>query len=360
MLVGDAGGTKTRLALCEPGAGRRTIGARQDRRSGRGPRGSVRLIEPATFPSGSFPTLDAIAREYLRRTGARPSRAVFGVAGPVVEGRAEITNLPWRMSEAGLRRSLRVRGVRLLNDLVATAWAVPALGPRDTRVINRGTAERGGAIAVIAPGTGLGQAFLTWDGTRYRAHPSEGGHSDFAPPTELAAQLLAFLRPTVPHVSVEWVCSGMGIPHLYAFLKSRGEPEPAWLAEQLAAAGDPAPVLAAAALDRTRPCPIAEHTLQLFVDILGAEAANLAVKVLATGGVYLAGGIPAKIAPALTGGRFMRAFTRKGRVSDLVARIPVRLVVHPEPALIGAVRAAFDGEDAQCYHGPRRSHGGNG
>ena len=344
LLVGDVGGTKTRLALYEPGAVRRTGRTRQDRHpGGEGRRETASLVDPTTFPSASFPTLDAVAREYLRRTGARPSRAVFGVAGPVVEGRAEITNLPWRISEAGLRRSLGVRAVRLLNDLVATAWAVPALGPRDTRVVNRGTAERDGAIAVIAPGTGLGQAFLTWDGTRYRAHPSEGGHSDFAPPTELAGDLLAFLRPTVPHVSAEWVCSGMGIPHLYAFMKAKGATEPAWLTKQLAAAADPAPVIAAAALDRRRSCPIAEQTLELFVDILGAEAGNLAVKVLATGGLYLAGGIPPKIAGALTDGRFMRAFTRKGRVADLVARMPVRLIVHPEPALVGAVRAAFDG-----------------
>jgi len=333
LLVGDVGGTKTRLALYEDSArSRRPAGRRGD---------AVRLIEPATFPSGASPSLGTIAKEYLRRTGARPARAAFGVAGPVVGGRAEITNLPWRISETALRRTLGVRSVRLLNDLVATAWAVPALGPRDTRNINRGVAEPGGAIGVVAPGTGLGQAFLTWDGARYRAHPSEGGHSDFAPPTELTTDLLAFMRRTVPHVSVESVCSGIGIPHLYAFLKSRGEPEPAWLAARLAAATDPAPVIAGAALDRERPCPIASATLDLFVDILGAEAGNLAVKVLATGGVYLAGGIPPKIVDALTDGRFMRAFARKGRLTDLLVRIPVRLVLHPEPALVGAVRAAL-------------------
>lgn len=333
LLVGDVGGTTTRLALYEDGGrGRGAAGRRGD---------AVRLVEPAAFPSRAAPSLEALVKEYLRRTGARPAGAAFGVAGPVVAGRAEITNLPWRLSEAALRRALGVRAVRLLNDLVAIAWAVPVLGPRDTRSINRGAAERGGTIGVVAPGTGLGQAFLTWDGTRYRAHPSEGGHSDFAPPTDLAADLLAFMRRTVPHVSVEWVCSGMGIPHLYAFLKSRGEPEPAWLADRLAAADDPAPVIAAAALDRERPCPIASATLDLFVDILGAEAGNLAVKVLATGGVYLAGGIPPKIAAALTDGRFMRAFTRKGRLTGLLSRIPVRLVVHPEPALVGAVRAVL-------------------
>ena len=149
------------------------------------------------------------------------------------------------------------------------------------------------------------------------------------------------MRGVVPHVSVEWVCSGMGIPHLYAFLRSRGEAEPAWLADRLASADDPTPVIVGAALDRERPCPIASATLELFVDILGAEAGNLAVKVLATGGMYLAGGIPPRITAALTDGRFMRAFTRKGRLTDLLARIPVRLVVHPQPALLGAVYAAL-------------------
>jgi glucokinase len=341
LLVGDAGGTKTRLALYE-------APARTGRAAPEHSRTRVRLSEPATFPSASFGTLEAIVTQYLRDTGARPVRAVFGVAGPVVAGTARITNLPWRLAEPRLRRALRVRSVRLLNDLVATAWAVPGLGPREMRTINRGAAQRGGTIGVVAPGTGLGEAFLAWDGTRYRAYPSEGGHADFAPPTDLAAGLLVFLRRTRPHVSVEWVCSGMGIPHIYAFLKARGEAaEPAWFAEQLAAADDPAPVIVNAALDRGRPCPIASATLDLFIEILGAEAGNMAVKVLATGGVYLAGGIPPKIAKALTDGRFMRAFTRKGRLADLLARIPVRLVTHPEPALIGAVRAAlFDAAGA--------------
>jgi len=330
LLVGDAGGTKTLLALYEPSPSRPRSLARKT---------PVRLIEPQSFRSAAFPTLEAIARHYLHRTGARAGRAVFGVAGPVVAGRAEITNLPWRISESGLRKALRVRSVRLLNDLVAIASAVPLLGPRDSRPINRGTAERGGAIGVVAPGTGLGEAFLTWDGTQYRAHPSEGGHSDFAPPTDLAAEALVFLRRTRPHISVEWVCSGMGIPHLYAFFRARGEAEPAWLADRLAAADDPAPVIVEAAQDRARPCRIALATLELFIDILGAEAGNLAVKVLATGGVYLAGGIPPKIAGALTDGRFMRAFIRKGRLEDLLAGIPVRLVVHSQPALLGAVHA---------------------
>lgn len=338
LLVGDAGGTKTRLALYEMPAGIRRDAADRTRTS-------VRLIEPATFPSASFETLEAIVARYLLDTRTRPTHAVFGVAGPVVDGRSQITNLPWQLSESTLRRALRVRSVRLLNDLVAIAWSVPGLRPHDTRTINRGRPSRGATIAVIAPGTGLGEAFLAWDGTQYRAYASEGGHSDFAPPSDLAADLLAFVRRTRPHVSIEWVCSGMGIPHLYAFLKARGEArEPAWFVEQIASAADPAPVIFNAALDGSRPCPIAASTLDLFLEILGAEAGNLAVKVLATGGVYLAGGIPPKISTALTDGRFMRAFTRKGRLTDLLSRIPVRLVVHSAPALLGAVRAALSGD----------------
>ncbi|HEV2357465.1 MAG TPA: glucokinase [bacterium] len=334
VLVGDIGGTKTRLGVYE-NAVHRPHG------TGRRVQGPIRIIEPATFPSASFPTLEALAREYLDRTRLRPDRAVFGVAGPIVAGRARVTNLPWRLSESGLRRALRVRSARLLNDLVATAWAVPVLGPRAMRTLNRGRPEPEGTLAVVAPGTGLGEAFLVWDGRRYRPYPSEGGHADFAPPTELAGDLLAFLRTTEPHVSVERVCSGIGIPHLYAFFRARAtHDEPAWLAERLAAAGDPAPVIVEAALDRDRPCAIAVATLELFVDILGAEAGNLAVKVLAAGGLFLAGGIPPRIVPALHDGRFMRAFTRKGRMADLLARIPVRVVMHPAPALVGAACAA--------------------
>jgi glucokinase len=346
LLVGDVGGTHTRLALYES-----TPSARRSSAAiGRRPRTLRALRAPAHYPSAQFASLEAVAAEYLRATGAQPERAVFGVAGPVVAGRAEVTNLPWRITEAGLRAALRVRSVRLLNDLAAIAWAIPVLGARDTRIINRGRPGPGGTIGVVAPGTGLGEAFLTWDGARYRAYPSEGGHSDFAPPTRLAAELLEFLRRRRAHVSVERVCSGTGIPHLYAFLKARGGREPAWLAERLAAGGDPAPVIVEAALDRRRPCRIARATLELFIDILGAEAGNLAVKVLATGGVYLAGGIPPKIIPALTDGRFMRAFTQKGRLSGLLRGIPVRLVVHPAPGLVGAAQSVLLGGTGESSH----------
>jgi glucokinase len=190
---------------------------------------------------------------------------------------------------------------------------------------------------VIAPGTGLGQAFLTWDGGRYYAHPSEGGHTDFAPSDDTEIALLRYLMRRFDHVSYEWVCSGMGIPNIYNFFKDSGYvPEPDWLAAELAAADDPTPVIVNRALERPQEAPLCKATLDLFVSVLGAEAGNLALKVLATGGVYLGGGIPPRILPALQDGRFMRAFLRKGRFGRLLERVPVHVILNPKSALMGA------------------------
>ncbi len=319
LLAGDVGGTKTALALVSPEAG------------------PSAPIAEATFPSGAHPSLEAVVRAFLDQTHASVARASFGVPGPVVGGRATATNLPWVVDEAVLRDRLRLSSVRLVNDLVATASAVPHLQPDDLRTLNAGRAEGGGAIAVIAPGTGLGEAFLTWDGTRYRAHPSEGGHADFAPTSERQLGLLGDLERREPHISYERVCSGLGLPHIYAYLKDSGvAKEPAWLAARLAQAPDPTPVIVEAALNPHPPCPLASATLETFVEILGAEAGNLALKVLATGGVYIGGGIPPRILSVLETGRFMEAFCRKGRLSGLLAGIPVHVIVHPATALFGA------------------------
>jgi glucokinase len=319
LLAGDIGGTKTALAVFTP------------------ERGPYAPVAEAVFPSAGYPGLDAIVREFLARTRLPVASAAFGVAGPVVGGRATVTNLPWTIDEAGLREELGLRSVRLINDLVAVARAVPHLRPEDLRTLWASEPAPGGAIAVIAPGTGLGEAFLTWDGTRYRPHPSEGGHADFAPASARQLGLLAHLGRDGEHVSYERVCSGRGLPHIYAFLKESGAAEePAWLAARLAGAADPTPVIAAAALHEDPPCPLARAALDTFVAILGAEAGNLALKVLATGGVYLGGGIPRRILPALEQGRFVEAFRRKGRMSDLLARIPVHVILHPDAGLVGA------------------------
>jgi glucokinase len=319
LLAGDIGGTKTNLAVFSPTAGVHAP-----------------LVE-ATFLSKDYASLEALANDFLAQTGVAVERASFGVAGPVVAGRAKITNLPWVMDEAQLQEALGLSSVRLLNDLSAIGHAIPWLEPADVHTLNEGQATPGGAIAVVAPGTGLGEAFLTWDGSRYQSHASEGGHADFAPSSQRQLGLLHYLMERFGHVSVERVCSGRGIPNIYAYLKESGSAEePSWLAEELAKASDPTPIIAKAALSGDRSCELCVSTLDVFVRILAAEAGNLALSVMATGGVYLGGGIPPRILPLLEDGPFLEAFVQKGRFSDMLSRIPVRVILNPKSALLGA------------------------
>jgi glucokinase len=321
LLAGDIGGTKTNLAVFSPEAGPRKP-----------------LVE-ATFLSADYDSLEALAGEFLAQVDFEAEQASFGVAGPVVAGQATITNLPWVMNESQLQAALNLApgGVRLLNDLTAIAHAVPWLEPDDLHTLNTGQADPGGSIAIIAPGTGLGEAFLTWDGSRYRAYASEGGHTDFAPANPFEGELLRYLQERFEHVSYERVCSGRGLPNIYAFLRDSGyAQEPAWLAEQLAGADDPTPVIVNAALRGERPCDLCVETLNSFVSILGTEAGNMALNVLATGGVYLGGGIPPRILSVLEGERFLQAFQRKGRLQGLMTRMPIHVILNPKAALIGA------------------------
>ncbi|MGI8915059.1 MAG: glucokinase [Chloroflexota bacterium] len=323
LLAGDIGGTKTDLALYTPAAGPRLPHAQ------------------AEFRSAGYPNLVTMVREFLGRVNLPVDRACFAVAGPVMAGQAKITNLPWLIDAATLAQDLHLGAVHLLNDLEAIAGAVPLLEPDDLHTLNAGTPVRGGTIAVIAPGTGLGEAFLTWDGTRYRAYASEGGHADFAPTDLLQVGLLQSLWDRNDHVSFEAVCSGLGIPHIYTYLRDRGSaPECPNVAAQLATATDPTPVIVEAALYPSTPSPLCAATLDTFVSILGAEAGNLALKVLATGGVYLAGGLPMRMIPLLDAGTFRQAFQRKGPFADLLAQLPIHVVVK-RAALIGAARYAF-------------------
>ena len=318
LLAGDIGGTKTDLAVFSPEAGPRAP------------------LVHAEFHSGSYPSLEAIAREFLARVQMPIECACFDVAGPVLAGRAKVTNLPWVVDAAALQQALHLRSVQLLNDLEATARAVPLLQPDELHTLNTGEPMPGAAMAVIAPGTGLGEAFLTWDGARYHAHPSEGGHADFAPTDPTQIGLLTYLQQRFAHVSVERVCSGTGLPHIYDYLRDSGyAPETPEVAKRLAAAQDRTPVIVEAALHASVPCPLCVTTLDTFVAILGAEASNLALKVLATGGVYLGGGMPVRIMSALENGRFMEAFQRKGRFTELLARVPVHVIVK-QVALLGA------------------------
>lgn len=323
LLAGDIGGTKTTLALFS---------------ADQGPR---RLLAEATYRSGDYLSLEAIIEDFLRGKSATIERAGFGVAGPVINGRSRITNLSWSVDTNALSHTLGGPPVTLLNDLEAIATAVPHLDGDDLVQLKPGEAEPGAPIAIIAPGTGLGEAFLIWNGRRYRPIPTEGGHADFAPSTPLELELLAYLQPRLDHVSYERVCSGLGVPNLYAFLRDSGRyPEPDWLRQQLIAAKDPTPIIMNAAVAGT--ADICVEVLDLFLSILGSEAGNLVLKLLATGGVYLGGGIPPRLVPQLKGPTFLDAFTRKGRFSGLLARVPVNVILHPRTALLGAAYAALE------------------
>ncbi len=319
VLAGDIGGTKTHLALFSAESGL-----------------SAPLAEE-TFPSGDYPCLEVMVQEFLARTRTEVGGASFGVAGPVVNGQAKITNLPWVMDEERLSKALGIAPVHLLNDLFALAYAVPFLIDKDLHVLNKGRAVSGGTTAVVAPGTGLGEAYLTWDGRTYRPQPSEGGHADFAPSNALEIGLLQYLLDRLGHVSYERVCSGSGLVNIYAYLKDSGHAEePEWLAEQMDSAHDHTPVIVKAALDEGKPCNLCQTTLEMFVSILGAEAGNMALKVMASGGVYLGGGIPPRLLSNLENGPFMDAFRRKGRMSKLMEGIPVYVILNPKAALMGA------------------------
>jgi glucokinase len=324
LLAGDIGGTKTLLGLYEPG------------------RGARQPVNEGEFPSGDYPGLEVMVREFLEQSGRTADYACFDVAGPVVRGRARLTNLPWSLEEESLARELGLKRVILLNDLKAIAYAVPRLEPGEVHTIHEGNPDPHGALAVIAPGTGLGEAYLVWSGTEYIACSSEGGHTDFGPADEMQVELWRYVAEKRGHVSYEWVCSGLGIAVIYDFLRYKGyAPEPPEFAARLAAAPDRTKLITQAALADPNASPLSAAALQMFVTILGAEAGNLALKVLATGGVYLAGGIPRHILPLLEDGRFMEAFVNKGRLGDLVKDIPVQVVV-TRSALLGAVFYGFD------------------
>jgi glucokinase len=319
MLAGDIGGTKTNLAVFSSQVGLHAP------------------LAEGTFPSGDYPSLEALVQEFLSRNGIEVDRASFGVAGPVVNGQAKITNLPWMMDEENLAEVLGLPSVHLLNDLLAFAHAVPFLTEKDLHVLNKGSAVSGGAMAVVAPGTGLGEAYLTWDGTKYRAHASEGGHADFAPANASETGLLQYLQDRFDHVSYERVCSGSGLANIYDYLKDSGyAEEPDWLADHMASAHDRTPAIVKAALDEDRPCELCNATLSMFISVLGAEAGNVALKMMATGGVYLGGGIPPRILSTIEKGPFMEAFRRKGRMSKLMEKIPVYVILNPKAALLGA------------------------
>lgn len=322
LLAGDIGGTKTVLALFSAEAG------------------PHEPIVEERFDSSAYPSLAEIITEFVGKHNPALSAACFGVAGPVHNNRVQVTNLPWVVDGDHLNHVLGGRLVYILNDLAAIASAVPMLVPDDLVVLKEGQAVPNAPIAILAPGTGLGEAFLFWDGQRYRPIPSEGGHKDFGPATPLELALLDHLRPRMGHVSYERVCSGIGIPNLYAFFRDTGRyPEPEWLRDALAAAEDQTPIIVKAAQEKRANICVA--TLDLFMSILGNEAGNLALQVLAAGGVFLGGGIPPRIVPQLQKGDFQTAFVNKGRFARFLDGVPVSVIMNPKAALFGAANHGF-------------------
>jgi glucokinase len=325
ILAGDIGGTKTILGLFEPGSG------------------GLSLAREHTYASAAAPSLEAMIADFLGAGGAaNVEAACFGVAGAVLGGKVKLTNLPWTASRDGVAAMLPGARVILVNDVQATAFGALKLPANKLHVLNEGTppAEPGN-IAVIAAGTGLGEGFLFWDGARYHPAASEGGHADFAPRTDAEIELYRFLAARHGRVSYERILSGPGLAALHEFERARSgrAPSPA-LAARLAA-GDPAAAVTEAALAREDDGCIA--ALGRFCEIYGAEAGNLALKTLATSGVVIAGGIAPRILPVLMKSAFLQAFTAKGRFGEMLARVPVKVVLETRVALIGAAHLAVEG-----------------
>jgi glucokinase len=277
-----------------------------------------------------------MAQAFLPTAGLAIDAACFGVAGPVIDGAVKATNLPWLVEAKELAVLLGLKSVHLLNDLEAAAYAVPLLQPAELRTLAAGKPARDGNLALIAPGTGLGEAFLTRNGAGWDAHASEGGHSDFAPADDKQIELLRYLQPRFGHVSFERVCSGIGVPNIYDFLRDSGHAsETPDVARQIAESADRTRTILQIAVESPGSSQLCAATLEMFSSVLGAEAGNLTLKVMATGGLYIGGGIPAHILPSLETGPFLSSFRDKGRFSEMMSRVPVHVIV-AQAGLIGA------------------------
>jgi glucokinase len=322
-LAGDIGGTNARLAIVIVG----------------GP-AEMRIVHEARYQSSTAPGLAPLVGRFLETSGAQPEVACFGIACPVIDGDCEAPNLPWKVNVRVLAREIGVPRTTIINDFLAVGYGLHSLSDKEVEVLQEGVAAEHGPVALIGAGTGLGQGYLLWDGTRYVVHPSEGGHADFSPTSPLERDLLAFLAGEFGRVSWERVLSGAGLAHIYRFLRSACVAEEQAAVRDEMARNDPAQVIARHGLAGTD--PISVRTLELFAAAYGSAAGNLALTVLATGGVYIAGGIARKIIRRLASGAFMEAFRNKGRLSGMVARIPVRVVLTDDVALYGAAAVAAD------------------
>jgi glucokinase len=320
ILSGDIGGTKTRIAILDVDAN------------------SVKTLRESNFASSAYTGLEGIVKEFLRGETSPPEWAGFGVAGPVRNGRCEATNLPWIIDSRGLERDLGLARVGLINDLEATAWGIPALSSDDLYSLHPGHPDPQGNLSVIAAGTGLGEAGICRINHRWHPFASEGGHADFAPANELEFALHRYLSERYGHVSWERVVSGPAIGDIFRFVcQYRGAQVPPW-ADPDVLSGDAGGAVSRGAAEGN--CPLCEEAMGLFVELYGREAGNHALKIMATGGVYLGGGIAPKILSRLKGQRFIAAFLDKGRMGPLMRNMPVHVIMNDRAALYGAGRAA--------------------
>ena len=315
VLAGDVGGTKTRLAVFD------VQGTCLD------------TVTEHSYPSGSYNRLENIVQEFLGGTRSDCRHACFGIAGPVQRGRVQTTNLPWIVEEQALADLFGFERVALINDLEANAWGIDALREDDFYLVNAGTPDAEGNACIVSAGTGLGEAGLYWDGQRHWPFACEGGHVDFSPSTDLEIALLEYLRERLGHVSWERVVSGMGLVNVHDFLRAhRRVATPSWLREEMST-GDAAAAISRAAMDdRDALCV---EAMDLFIHLYGVEAGNHALKIMATGGVYLGGGIAPKNLERFKGPGFMQGFLDKGRMQPLLETMPVKIILNDRTALFG-------------------------
>jgi glucokinase len=319
ILAGDIGGTHTRIALFDPQVS------------------PLRPMRQTDYPSQNYPGLSEIALDFIAQQTAKIDRCCFGVAGPVVDGKSHPTNIPWALDSAEIGARLGAPCM-LINDLEANAYGIAALEPNDFAVLQPGKSRPGANAAVISAGTGLGQAGLFWDGKTYKPFASEGGHVTFSPRNVLEIHLLNYLLKHYEHVSWERVLSGPGLLNIYEFFRDTGRAdEPVWLTERLRSGDRSATIAQAAIHSESELCSLA---LKLFVSLYGSEAGNLALKLMALGGIYLGGGIAPRLLGQLKEGTFLLSFCEKGRMRETLGAIPVLVILNDRASLIGAARCA--------------------
>jgi glucokinase len=320
ILAGDIGGTNARLAYFQP------------------QNGHLQLVSERVYPSREHSEFGEIVSQFLDDSGTKPEVACFGIAGPVRNGRVETSNLPWIIEQSRLAKQIHLPATLLINDLEASAWGIGALVPGDLVSLNKINGPAVGNQAVIAPGTGLGEAGLFWDGTRHNVFACEGGHTDFGPQNDLQIELLRFLQKRFGHVSYERILSGPGLVNVYEFLRDSGHDKASPELDAAMKTSDPAAAISKAAMDGSS--EVAVKALDIWISVYGAEASNLALKTMATGGLFLAGGISPKVLAKLKGPLFLENFLNKGRLRPLVESVPVQVVTNDKAGLLGAARCA--------------------